>query len=220
MDGYDPSGLMILKKERTWLEEGQKVGEHVLPLARNFNDVDIEAENSSVEMKMSSSSSYDIDSSSSKDEMSRKYGSAREAITNKYAAIREQQSRNSPSTVTKPETMASAKVSLLETDVSGPSNGEGGGSGSGEPSSRLASTWRNMKLGIQSFKENVATKKFLPLRQGPETTAMTSTSARVTTPSIPQSLDEIFQRLKNRSVEHGHYLDDDDDVDYEDDVRR
>ncbi|KAG7535559.1 LMBR1-like membrane protein [Arabidopsis thaliana x Arabidopsis arenosa] len=211
-DGFDPSGLMILKKERTWLEEGQKVGEHVLPLARNFNDVDIEpgsnfSENSSVEMKMSSS--YDIDTvkgSSSKDDMSRKYGSAREAITNKYAAIREQQNKHSPSSMTKPENMASAKVSLLETDNSGPSNGEG----SGEPSSRLASTWRNMKLGIQSFKENVATKKFLPLRQSPETTTLTGT--RVVTSSAPQSLDEIFQRLKNRSVEHGHYLDDDDEV--------
>ncbi|CAL9244945.1 unnamed protein product [Arabidopsis halleri] len=211
-NGFDPSGLMILKKERTWLEEGQKVGEHVLPLARNFNDVDIEpgsnfSENSSVEMKMSSS--YDIDTvkgSSSKDDMSRKYGSAREAITNKYAAIREQQNKHSPSSMTKPENMASAKVSLLETDNSGPSNGQG----SGEPSSRLASTWRNMKLGIQSFKENVATKKFLPLRQSPETTTLTST--RVVTSSVPQSLDEIFQRLKNRSVEHGHYLDDDDEV--------
>ncbi|CAE6260849.1 unnamed protein product [Arabidopsis arenosa] len=211
-DGFDPSGLMILKKERTWLEEGQKVGEHVLPLARNFNDVDIEpgsnfSENSSVEMKMSSS--YDIDTvkgSSSKDDMSRKYGSAREAITNKYAAIREQQNKHSPSSMTKPENMASAKVSLLETDDSGPSNGQG----SGEPSSRLASTWRNMKLGIQSFKENVATKKFLPLRQSPETTTLTGT--RVVTSSAPQSLDEIFQRLKNRSVEHGHYLDDDDEV--------
>lgn len=28
--------------ERMWLEEGQRVGEHVLPLARNFNDVDVE----------------------------------------------------------------------------------------------------------------------------------------------------------------------------------
>jgi hypothetical protein len=158
-------------------------------------------------MKMSSS--YDIDTlkgSSSKDDMSRKYGSAREAITNKYAAIREQQNKHSPSSMTKPENMASAKVSLLETDNSGPSNGQG----SGEPSSRLASTWRNMKLGIQSFKENVATKKFLPLRQSPETTALTST--RVVTSSVPQSLDEIFQRLKNRSVEHSPYLDDDDEV--------
>ncbi|CAN8251537.1 unnamed protein product [Cochlearia groenlandica] len=217
MDGFDPSGVMILKKERTWLEEGQKVGEHVLPLARNFNDVDIEpvsnfSDNSSVEMKMSSS--YDMDTingSSSKDDMSRKYGSAREAITNKYAAIREQQNRHSPSPTTKTDNMTSAaKVSLLETNSSsGPGNGEGG---SGEPSSRLASTWRNMKLGIQSFKDNVATKKFLPLRQGSETTTISNTSTRGMTSSVPQSLDEIFQRLKNRSVEHGHYLDDDDEV--------
>nr|VDC67603.1 unnamed protein product [Brassica rapa] len=206
MDGFDPSGLMILKKERSWLEEGQKVGELVLPLARNFNDVDdveqgsnFSQEHSSVEMKMSSS--YDtMKGSSSNDDISRRYGSAREAITNKYAAIREQQNKYSPSPVSKSENMASAKVSLLETDSSGRSNGEGGG-GSGESSSRLASTWRNMKLGIQSFKENVATKKFLPLRQGPEST-------RVMNPSRPQSLDDIFQRLKNRSVEHGHYLDD------------
>ncbi|XP_033128187.1 LMBR1 domain-containing protein 2 homolog A isoform X2 [Brassica rapa] len=210
MDGFDPSGLMILKKERSWLEEGQKVGELVLPLARNFNDVDdVEqgsnfSEHSSVEMKMSSS--YDtMKGSSSNDDISRRYGSAREAITNKYAAIREQQNKYSPSPVSKSENMASAKVSLLETDSSGRSNGEGGG-GSGESSSRLASTWRNMKLGIQSFKENVATKKFLPLRQGPEST--TATSTRVMNPSRPQSLDDIFQRLKNRSVEHGHYLDD------------
>ncbi|CAH8326854.1 unnamed protein product [Eruca vesicaria subsp. sativa] len=101
--------------------------------------------------------------------------------------------------------MASAKVSLLQTDSSGTSYGEGGGSG--EPSSRLASTWRNMKQGIQSFKENVTTKKFLPLRQGPETATVSST--RVMSSSMLQSLDEIFQRLKNRSVEHRHYLDND-----------
>ena len=146
--------------------------------------------------------------SSSNDDISRRYGSAREAITNKYAAIREQQNRYSPSPVTKSENMASAKVSLLETDSSARSNGEGGGSG--ESSTRLASTWRNVKLGIQSFKENVATKKFLPLRQGPESTT-TVTSTIVMNPSMPQSLDEIFRRLKNRSVEHGHYLDDDDE---------
>ncbi|XP_013622146.1 PREDICTED: LMBR1 domain-containing protein 2 homolog A-like isoform X3 [Brassica oleracea var. oleracea] len=214
MDGFDPSGLMILRKERTWLEEGQKVGELVLPLARSFNDVDdieqgsnFSQEHSSVEMKMSSS--YDtMKGSSSNDDISRRYGSAREAITNKYAAIREQQNRYSPSPVTKSENMASAKVSLLETDSSARSNGEGGGSG--ESSTRLASTWRNVKLGIQSFKENVATKKFLPLRQGPESTT-TVTSTIVMNPSMPQSLDEIFRRLKNRSVEHGHYLDDDDE---------
>lgn len=26
-----------------WLEEGRKVGEHVIPLARNFNNMDVES---------------------------------------------------------------------------------------------------------------------------------------------------------------------------------
>ncbi|KAJ4897204.1 LMBR1-like membrane protein [Raphanus sativus] len=106
------------KKERTWLEEGQKVGELVLPLARNFNDVDdiepgsnFSQEHYSVEMKMLSS--HDTIKRSSY--ISRKYGSAREAITKKYAAIREQHNRYSLSPVTKSENMASA-----------PSNGQGG----------------------------------------------------------------------------------------------
>lgn len=87
----------------------------------------------------------------------------------KYAAIREQQNRYSLSPVTNSENMASA-----------PSNGQGG---SGVTFSRLASTWRNMKLGINNFEENVATKKLLPLRQGPETTLTT----RVTTSSMTVS---------------------------------
>ncbi|KAG4387543.1 hypothetical protein GLYMA_11G242000v4 [Glycine max] len=45
MDGFDPSGLIILQKERSWLEQGCKVGEQVVPLARNFNNIDIESGN-------------------------------------------------------------------------------------------------------------------------------------------------------------------------------
>lgn len=30
--------------ERTWLEQGCTVGEHVIPLARNFNDVSLDLE--------------------------------------------------------------------------------------------------------------------------------------------------------------------------------
>lgn len=29
--------------ERSWLEQGHKVGEQVVPLARNFNNIDIES---------------------------------------------------------------------------------------------------------------------------------------------------------------------------------
>eukprot|EP00249_Psilotum_nudum_P012524 c23832_g1_i1 orf=2-1678(-) len=37
VDGFNTSGLIILKKERAWLEQGHFVGENVVPLARNFN---------------------------------------------------------------------------------------------------------------------------------------------------------------------------------------
>ncbi|KAE8712929.1 hypothetical protein F3Y22_tig00110221pilonHSYRG00177 [Hibiscus syriacus] len=35
--GFDPSGLIILQKERAMLEGGYKVCEHVIPLSRNFS---------------------------------------------------------------------------------------------------------------------------------------------------------------------------------------
>ncbi|CAN6480045.1 unnamed protein product [Victoria cruziana] len=42
MDGFDPSGVIILQKERSWLQRGSNVG---VPLARNFDAVseDIES---------------------------------------------------------------------------------------------------------------------------------------------------------------------------------
>ncbi|BBN06055.1 hypothetical protein MPTK1_3g18010 [Marchantia polymorpha subsp. ruderalis] len=46
-EGFDPSGLVILRKERTWLEQGGTVGENVVPLARNFGggmEMDVEAD--------------------------------------------------------------------------------------------------------------------------------------------------------------------------------
>ncbi|XP_022744591.1 uncharacterized protein LOC111295372 isoform X4 [Durio zibethinus] len=50
-DGFDPSGLIILQKERSWLERGHTVGEHVIPLARNFNGLSIDIEPGSTNTK-------------------------------------------------------------------------------------------------------------------------------------------------------------------------
>lgn len=77
VDGFDPSGLLILQRgkclkhflhvilfpfdvgksssivffqtstERTWLEQGRKVGEHVIPLARIFNGASLDLESGS-----------------------------------------------------------------------------------------------------------------------------------------------------------------------------
>lgn len=50
LDQFEPSMLSIMMHlssifaERSWLEQGRKLGEHVLPLARNFNGVTVDLE--------------------------------------------------------------------------------------------------------------------------------------------------------------------------------
>ncbi|PIN08793.1 hypothetical protein CDL12_18626 [Handroanthus impetiginosus] len=202
MDGFDPSGLLILQKERTWLEQGRKVGEHVIPLARNFNGMNMDLESGSnnndntVEMKATSTlSKEDIKGSSSKSSSkddTRRHSGSKEAISSKYAAMREQTKLTSN---TKP--VESAKVSLLDISSSQPSN-------SGVPSG-LASKWASMKQGFQTFKANIEAKKFLPIRQVQETKLLSRVSSS-------DSLDEIFQRLKRPAEDHGHSSDEDDDL--------
>lgn len=34
----------LIFAERSWLEQGRKIGEHVLPLARNFNSMTVDLE--------------------------------------------------------------------------------------------------------------------------------------------------------------------------------
>ncbi|PON90888.1 LMBR1-like membrane protein [Trema orientale] len=209
MDGFDPSGLIILQKERSWLEQGSNVGEHVIPLARNFNNTDIESgsnsiESTSVEMKATTSLRNDgLKGSPSKPlkEDTRKYASNREAMSNKYSAMREQ-SKQASTTTKKPveQSIASTKVSLLDAGEPHPSNQIGGSS------SGLASKWESMKTGFQSFKANLGAKKFLPLRQIQETNLLSRVSSS-------ESLDEIFQRLKRPSAaDHGSYSDEDDEA--------
>ncbi|KAL6523667.1 hypothetical protein OROGR_017270 [Orobanche gracilis] len=200
LDGFDPSGLLILQKERTWLEQGLKVGEHVIPLARNFNDVSLDPESGSnsndSKIIMNAKSDLRKDDIKGSSSNPRSKGS-KEAISSKYATIREQ-NKSSPNT--KPvESMSSAKVSLLNANASQPSrnNNRGGTSG-------LASKWASMKQGFQTFKANIEAKKFLPLRQVQETQMLTRVSSS-------ESLDEIFQRLKRPSQDHDGRCDDDED---------
>lgn len=128
---------------------------------------------------------------STKDDKQR-YTGSKEALSTKYAAIREQ----SKSANVKPvESMASAKVSLLDADKSHTSNNTA--------SSGLASKWASMKQGFQTFKANVEAKKFLPVRQVQEPNLLTRDASS-------ESLDEIFQRLKRPSADR-----EDDDSDSE-----
>ncbi|KAL5753383.1 hypothetical protein ACOSQ2_023890 [Xanthoceras sorbifolium] len=205
LDGFDPSGIIILQKERSWLEQGRQVGDNVVPLARTFNGTDIESastsmDNAAVEMKAATNSvTNGIKGNPSKPskEEARKYGTSREAISNKYAAIREQ-NRHASSTKPVEQSIASTKVSLLDTANSQSSNTTAG------PSSGLASKWESMKTGFQSFKANIGAKKFIPLRQTQEPKLVSRVNSS-------ESLDEIFQRLKRPSGDSETYGNGDED---------
>ncbi|KAG6519151.1 hypothetical protein ZIOFF_022640 [Zingiber officinale] len=193
-DGFNPSGIIILQKERSWLEQGRKVGEQVVPLARNFNGANVDIESSIsppfrevMEMKATATPLEDAGTPSKppKDD-SRKSTANRGSIVNKYATIREQQGRQSLSLPVEKATPP-ASVSLLEaSDSDTHSDNPAAGS-----TSRLTSTWASMKSSFQNMKTNLGAKKFLPLRQVQE-------SATHSRAASSDSLDEIFQRLKQR----------------------
>ncbi|GMI99424.1 hypothetical protein like AT5G65290 [Hibiscus trionum] len=196
VDGFDPSGLIILQKERSWLEQGCQVGEQVIPLARNFNSADIEhgtniTDRAVVEMKAATTSA----AGRPMKEETRKHASSREAISNKYAAMREQ-GRQMPNPKPMENNITSAKVSLLEASNSHSGSQKG-----------LASTWRSMKSGFQNFKANIEARKFLPLRQNQEGRLIAPVNS-----SDSESLDEIFQRLKRPSVDHSDENENEDDT--------
>ncbi|TKY60249.1 LMBR1 domain-containing protein A [Spatholobus suberectus] len=202
MDGFDPSGLIILQKERSWLEQGRSVGEQVVPLVRNFNGIDVESSDNimvknGVEMKGTSALvNTEIDGSLPKTlkEETRRYSPSREAISSKYAAVR-QHSRLASKLKAEEKNLASAKVSLLDHNNTHSSNAAG--------TSGVASTWQTMKTGFQSFRANLGGKKFLPIRQTQE--------AKISRVSSSESLDDIFQRLKQPALDQninndGDYL--------------
>ncbi|KAK3155337.1 hypothetical protein QOZ80_2BG0201930 [Eleusine coracana subsp. coracana] len=195
VDGFDPSGMIILQKERSWIEQGCKIGEQVIPLARNFNGVNTDIESQKVENIVE----METGATSSRIEGrvgQSKYANNRETIASKYSSIREQNRQ-----ATKKELSPNSVSLLQERNPEQRSN-------SGVPPGSLngvSSTWASMKTGFQNFKANMGSKKFLPLRQDLGYVPQSSASS-------PESLDDIFQRLKRRPANMPvDYLDDDDD---------
>jgi hypothetical protein len=127
-----------------------------------------------------------------------KYANNRETIASKYSSIREQNRQ-----AVKKE-VSSNSVSLLQERNSEQRSNSGVPPGS---LNGVSSTWASMKIGFRNFKANMGSKKFLPLRQDPGFTPHSSVSS-------PESLDDIFQRLKRRPANMSvDYLDDDGDDD-------
>ena len=130
-------------------------------------------------------------------EESRRSNPSREALSSKYAAVR-QQSRIS-NMRPQEKNIVSAKVSLLDAGNSISSDNTNRGESLG-----LTARWESMKNGFQTFKANIEAKRFLNLRQMQETKLVSHDS------SSPDNLDEIFQRLKRPSDDEGSVSDEDD----------
>lgn len=114
----------------------------------------------------------------------RRYSGSKEAISSKYAVMREQSKQSSNAMPAEDRT--SAKVSLLEAGSST------------SVQTGLASKWASMKAGFQTFKANMEAKKFLPLRPHVEETKLLHRE------SSTESLDQIFQRLKRPTLRGEH----------------
>ncbi|CAH1428863.1 unnamed protein product [Lactuca virosa] len=169
LDGFDPSGLMILQKERSSLEKGHKVGELVIPLARHFNgtntNTDVESGNGN-DTTDSRATTTLINNGNNHREVSTT--NIRDNITRKYESSRANSSKKeSPS-------ISSININESHSMESG-------------QSSKIASTWVSMKSNFQNFKAKMEAKKFTPLQQYQETQGSQGSS---------DTLDDIFERLK------------------------
>ncbi|KAG7977442.1 hypothetical protein I3843_05G032000 [Carya illinoinensis] len=195
-DGFDPSGVIILQKERSGLERGHKVAEHVIPLARNFNNssISLESGSSSMDKVAPELKATDVGKGGQLKPLKEEdpFGRSRKTVNKKHTTTRDHDKKDFEKNVTS-STADASKTQIAE---AGPSSG-------------LTSKWEAMKTGFQNFKSNIGANRFIPLRQLRETKLESHVSSS-------ESLEEIFQRLKQPTINHRRLSkdDDDDDDDY------
>ncbi|KAL0384441.1 UNVERIFIED_CONTAM: LMBR1 domain-containing protein 2B [Sesamum radiatum] len=177
LDGFDPSGLIILQKERSWLHQGHKVGELVVPLARSFNNATIDLESGSHGMVSHrlQTSRFIVEEGESSQSEPLNSSSHKHSTTKMQLGMRPLPTRHE--THFNPTERDSYSTNA-ETDLIMP----------GKPSSAIASTWESMKIGFRNLKSSVNANKFIPLSQVDDSLY----SSRF---SSSESLDEIFMRI-------------------------
>ncbi|KAA3482530.1 LMBR1 domain-containing protein 2-like protein isoform X1 [Gossypium australe] len=180
-DGFDSSGLIILHKERAWLERGHRVGEHIIPLARNFSsmNVDIEPGSNNTYQHMTSAVTGTMSQFKPLNEEVQ-HVTSRETIIKKHSSTREHQNKQASNTKSTLEESTSFKSVMRPT------------------SEKLSSKWESMNSGLVNFKSILEVKNYLPLRQTEENTLSSIASSS-------ESLDDIFQRLKRPTLDLRDY---------------
>ncbi|KAK7363109.1 hypothetical protein VNO77_05239 [Canavalia gladiata] len=180
MDGFDPSGVIILQRERSLLQQGHKVGELVFPLARSFSmSMDIES-------SIKTTGSYGGDTTNigedknegTQNDLSRKLGSRR------YTALMTNFNEEVSGKDLTQETVSSSLTSdVNDSHKTSPTS-----------SSVLASKWESMMHGFKSLKSNIDSMGFLPIGSAQGSTLNSN--------STLESLDDIFERLKRPPSEY------------------
>ncbi|KAB2042628.1 hypothetical protein ES319_D02G228900v1 [Gossypium barbadense] len=178
-DGFDSSGLIILQKERAWLERGHRVGEHIIPLARNFSSMNVDIEPGSNNTQMASAVIGTMSQFKPLNEEVQ-HVTSRETITKKHSSTREHQNKQASNTKSTLEESTSFKSVMRP------------------KSEKLSSTWELMKSGLVNFKSILEVNNYLPLRQTEENTLSSIASSS-------ESLDDIFQRLKRPTLDLRDY---------------
>ncbi|KAH7430833.1 hypothetical protein KP509_08G016900 [Ceratopteris richardii] len=207
-DGFDTSGLIILHKERGWIEQGHSIGENVVPLARNFANLsgDVEAEamlmkTADVKLKNDLQSQYGNAQSNERDPLAsnalktRQSDEYRSSYASRSSTAAKYISGKSKALLPSPDTSKSIHdTSSLSTvqeknilSANSQSNTTVGPFSSGL-------RWNALKSGFQDLKLNLAGKRFAPLRQTDETGPHTSRT--LTSPS--DTLESIFENLKRK----------------------
>ncbi|XP_022641948.1 uncharacterized protein LOC111242534 [Vigna radiata var. radiata] len=182
MDGFDPSGVILLQRERSLLQQGHKVGELLFPLARNFS-ITMDVESSSKATAQDESDTSNILGVESEDyDRSRKFGNR------KYAALR----TNLNEEVSRKDLTQEGVSSSFTSD--GNHSQSTSSAPSSSSSSVLASRWESMMHGFKSLRSNIDSKRFIPISNAPESILNSKPSS--------DSLDEIFERLKHPPPEY------------------
>ncbi|KAB2091435.1 hypothetical protein ES319_A03G190600v1 [Gossypium barbadense] len=179
-DGFDSSGLIILQKERAWLERGHRVGEHIIPLARNFSSMNVDIEPGSNNTQMTSAVIGTMSQQFKPLNEEVQHVTSRETIIKNHSSTREHQKKQASNTTSTLEESTSFKSVIRPT------------------SEKLSLKWESMMSSLVNFKSILEVKNYLPLRQTEENTLSSIASSS-------ESLDDIFQRLKRPTLDLRDY---------------
>ncbi|KAL0335086.1 UNVERIFIED_CONTAM: LMBR1 domain-containing protein 2B, partial [Sesamum radiatum] len=143
--------LSLFSPERSWLQQGHKVGELVVPLARSFNNATIDLESGSHGMVSHrlQASKFIVEEGESSESEPLNSSSHKHSTIKMQLGMRPLPTRHETHFNT---TKRDSYSTDAETDVIM----------LGKPSSAIASTWESMKIGFRNLKSSVNTNKFIP----------------------------------------------------------